>query len=132
MASSMRKGLLYGALLIAGVTLGMQLSENGMNETYSNNLTQGSQSGTIAAEQSTVSDTPTPRISLPEELDTVVYDDSVSTLNAGPEELLLPPPTGSAVDRLADKTAHLLQQASKQGIHWIASLFGPNAETTQE
>lgn len=40
-----------------------------------------------------------------------------------PDRLLLPVPEQASVDRIADKTANLLQQVSKRGIYWIASLF---------
>ncbi|WP_068784894.1 hypothetical protein [Paenibacillus phocaensis] len=42
-----------------------------------------------------------------------------------PADLLMPPSSPPAVDRFADKAAHLLQQASQKSIHWVASLFGP-------
>ncbi|MDU2243435.1 MAG: hypothetical protein E7E23_22975, partial [Paenibacillus sp.] len=42
-----------------------------------------------------------------------------------PADLLMPPPSPPAIDRFADKAAHLLQQASQKSIHWVASLFGP-------
>lgn len=132
MAGSMKKGLLYGALLIAGVTLGMQLSEDGINETYSGNVIRGNQSGTAAVEQFTVPDVSSSQVSRPDEPGQALYEESVSDLSVAPEELLLPPPPGSAVDRLADKTAQLLQQASQRGIHWVASLFGPGEDPTQD
>ena len=42
-----------------------------------------------------------------------------------PADLLMPPPSPPAIDRFADKAAHLLQQASQKSIHWVASWFGP-------
>ncbi|MFP4977234.1 hypothetical protein ACE6ED_17655 [Paenibacillus sp. CN-4] len=41
-----------------------------------------------------------------------------------PEQILLPEAEGPAVDVLAEKTAGLLQRASREGIRWVVSLFG--------
>lgn len=41
-----------------------------------------------------------------------------------PEQILLPEADGPAVDVLAEKTAGLLQRASREGIRWVVSLFG--------
>lgn len=41
-----------------------------------------------------------------------------------PEQILLPEAEGPAVDILAEKTAGLLQRASREGIRWVVSLFG--------
>ncbi|AIQ48820.1 hypothetical protein R70723_25110 [Paenibacillus sp. FSL R7-0273] len=48
-----------------------------------------------------------------------VQDYSVLT----PEQLLIPEEQQPGIDRLADKTAGLLQQASQKSIRWIVSLF---------
>ncbi|MNI30014.1 hypothetical protein D3C73_838430 [compost metagenome] len=61
---------------------------------------------------------------------TVSPQQQVTQPNPTPAELLLPAPTEPAVDRFADQTAHLLQEASRKGIHWFASLFGPSTPTT--
>ncbi|WP_151735929.1 hypothetical protein [Paenibacillus tengchongensis] len=44
-----------------------------------------------------------------------------STLS--PEQILIPDDRKPTVDRLADKTAGLLQHASQKGIRWVVSLF---------
>ncbi|HEY4391699.1 MAG TPA: hypothetical protein VGN02_10185 [Paenibacillus sp.] len=45
-----------------------------------------------------------------------------------PSELLMPPADAPGVDQIADKTANLLQQISKKGIHWVASWFNPEVQ----
>ncbi|MHA6530391.1 hypothetical protein [Paenibacillus sp. BAC0078] len=40
-----------------------------------------------------------------------------------PEQLLIPEEQKPTVDKLADKTAGLLQQASQKSIRWVVSLF---------
>lgn len=170
MAKTLRKGMLYGILLVAGVTLGMQLSDtgagpsglaqngawsthawsggsgyngvqagnpamipgyangnanaggygtgntNGYSYDYNNGYTNGYNNGTpynngqypVGGRQ--------------------YVDGTTGGTTLTPGDLLLPQPAPPAVDRFADKTANLLQQVSRKGIHWFASWFGPSTE----
>ncbi|MOA30287.1 hypothetical protein D3C78_1513640 [compost metagenome] len=52
----------------------------------------------------------------------------IDQTSLSPAEMLLPAPEEPAVDRFADKTAHLLQQASRKSIHWVVSWFSSTSE----
>ncbi|MNI14635.1 hypothetical protein D3C73_679040 [compost metagenome] len=45
-----------------------------------------------------------------------------------PEQILIPEEQKPTVDKLADKTAGLLQEASQKSIRWVVSLFDSAAE----
>ncbi|KWX76931.1 hypothetical protein [Paenibacillus jilunlii] len=45
-----------------------------------------------------------------------------------PEQILIPDEQKPTVDKLADKTAGLLQEASQKSIRWVVSLFDSAAE----
>ncbi|GIP48253.1 hypothetical protein GNP92_05880 [Paenibacillus timonensis] len=168
MAKTLRKTLVYGLLLAAGVTLGMQLAESGTTsvygpgfqtggttvgangqsvgvpypqQQYSNGWSSGAATpawtttgqGYAAPQGTTGGYTMAPGYGSAQPGAT-----TPSTVTNGfnnpatggqvmqtPADLLMPPPSPPAVDRFADKAAHLLQQASQKSIHWVASLFGP-------
>lgn len=172
MGKPLKRGLLYGVLLIAGVTLGMQMAEpepqaNG----WSPNGGIPAGSGTIqpgaAGAQGTWSPTSgySGNVQAPgygygyPGVDGSGYSGYIGTGAATgafpgpggtgsavpspggaqgapqgngvlqtPADLLLPAPEAPAVDRFADKAAHLLQQVSRKSIHWFASWFGPSPE----
>ena len=140
MSRTMRKSFLYGLLLIAGVTLGIQLAST---DAPNPSITGPAVDKGIAGEQvkkpstSEVSDYSGYVI-----INGVTYYSSsfLSNLAQGgdqkqgqeqapsgvletPADLLLPPASPPAVDQFADKAAQLLQDASRKGIHWVASLF---------
>lgn len=124
MAKTMRNGLLYGILLVVGVTFGMQMAESGTRTTYGPSLDNGASTvtgqvvapaGQSVVPESTIQQKPTPSVAPVETVQT-------------PADLLLPPPQQPPVDRLADKTAKLLQQVSKRGIYWVASWFDSSIE----
>ncbi|MBW4841247.1 MAG: hypothetical protein KZY74_17795 [Paenibacillaceae bacterium] len=168
MAKTLRKTLVYGLLLAAGVTLGMQLAESGTTSVYGPGFQTGgttvgangqSMGGAYPQQQynngwSSGPTTPvwtttgqgnaTPQgttggYTLVPSYGTVQNGATTPSATANgsnlpaaggqvmqtPADLLLPPPSPPAVDRFADKAAHLLQQASQKSIHWVASLFGP-------
>lgn len=134
MAKTVRNGVLYSVLLVIGVTLGMQFAESGStggeylpNENQVNtnqvntSINRSNESSSEQLEQpiGVINGIPVYTKSVPD------ADDQTSLT---PAELLLPAPEEPAVDRFADKTAHLLQQASRKSIHWVASLFSPSSE----
>jgi hypothetical protein len=176
MAKMLRKTLVYGLMLAAGVTLGMQLSESGttsvfgpgfqtggtmvgnngqsmmypypqqqqqqpqQSQQYSNGWIAGStpvwstNQGNVVPQGTTDGYGLTPGYgSNPAGTaapNTTANDGSTAPTAGGqvmqtPADLLMPPPSPPAIDRFADKAAHLLQQASQKSIHWVASWFGP-------
>lgn len=166
MAKMLRKTLVYGLLLAAGVTLGMQLAESGTTsvfgpgfqtggttvgtngpstaypypqpQQYSNGWTAGSApvwttgQGNAAPQGTSGGYSPAPGYGYtPSGTAAPSATADGSTASSGgqamqtPADLLMPPPSPPAIDRFADKAAHLLQQASQKSIHWVASLFGP-------
>lgn len=180
MSKVKRRGVLYGILLVAGITLGMQLSDSGnaeqtdyfqngrygpydygstlqsgqagMNNSYSNpgyvsagggGTANGYASGYgfpgVATGNGTGSATgygtghgtgygAVGGIG-PGTDDLAIYGGGLNESRVQtPADLLMPDPEPPAIDRFADKTAGLLQQASRKGIHWFASLFGPTNE----
>lgn len=165
MARTFRRSVFYGILLVAGVTLGMQMSEEGAGQPGyiqpGTGLRQNAPIYNSAAGQPLYGTTAAPGYGY------VNQDASADGYRAGytngyadgsasaytsqpgsssygidpslngqvpagilqtPGDLLLPQPELPAVDRFADKTANLLQQASRRSIHWFASLFGPSVE----
>lgn len=171
MAKMFRKTLVYGLLLAAGVTLGMQLAESGTTsvfgpgfqtggttvgtngpsmaypypqpqpQQYSNGWTAGSTpvwttgQGNAAPQGTTGGYNPATGYGYaPTSSGTAApsptADGSAAPVGGQamqtPADLLMPPPSPPAIDRFADKAAHLLQQASQKSIHWVASLFGPD------
>ncbi|SDE80642.1 hypothetical protein SAMN04488542_102196 [Fontibacillus panacisegetis] len=125
MAKSIKRGVGYVVLLVVGVTLGMQLAETGIGTVYG---PAWNQSNTVIENDAN-------------HLPGGTYNTPIGGKNTGiqqatqpnptPAELLLPAPVEPAVDRFADKTAHLLQEASRKGIHWFASLFGPSTPSAE-
>ncbi|MDN4069870.1 hypothetical protein QYF50_18360 [Paenibacillus vini] len=179
MAKTLRKGMLYGILLVAGVTLGMQLSDSGAGQSglaqngawptnaWSNGSPyNGVQVGSAGAYNGTPAGQAGNQNMVPGYANgnanaggygtgynngysndynngnnygnpnngqyTADGRQYVDGANGGaaltPGDLLLPQPAPPAVDRFADKTANLLQQVSRKGIHWFASWFGPSME----
>ncbi|MGG6314068.1 hypothetical protein [Paenibacillus macerans] len=175
MAKMLRRTLMYGLLLAAGVTLGMQLAESGTSSIYGPGFQTGGTAvngqsipayaggqlqpngssawpantapawnngqGIVAAPGTqngygtggngygTLPETQNPQTAGGSAAGTNQPDQPAQPYGEQamqtPADMLLPPPSPPAVDRLADKTAHLLQQASQKSIHWVASLFGP-------
>ncbi|MNO83690.1 hypothetical protein D3C76_750100 [compost metagenome] len=135
MAKSVRGGAVYVVLLVVGVTLGMQLAETGTGSVYGpawNQVNTGV--GSVPAQL------PGTAYSTQDTRQNSGVNDGFNAANSSqqvikplpsPAELLLPAPAEPAVDRFADKTAHLLQEASRKGIHWFASLFGPSTPSTE-
>lgn len=175
MGKPLKRGMLYGVLLIAGVTLGMQMAEpepqaNGWSANGGIPAGSGTiQSGAAGGSQGTWSPTPGYNVNV----QAPGYGYGYPGANGGgysgyvgtgagpatgalpgsggtgsvvptpggaqgapqgngalqtPADLLLPAPEAPAVDRFADKAAHLLQQVSRKSIHWFASWFGPSPE----
>ncbi|MNW46242.1 hypothetical protein D3C74_235250 [compost metagenome] len=149
MAKSMRRGVFYVVLLAAGVSLGMQLAESGTGSVYGPAWNQGNVSslnpnpvGNVSA-SGTANPLPegqqqyigmnngtSPYNGFPASTGntSTVNPQQVTPSSQTPADLLLPAPGEPAVDRFADKTAHLLQQASRRGIHWFASLFDASTD----
>lgn len=145
MSSDIKKMFLYGVLLIAGVTFGMQLAELGNKDTYGsgwqqqNNVSNGAQSYTVPQSQFPQAESPQFYVQQPQipsqqtgqgqqlqqsqQMQAQTPQSTAPTITT-PSDILLPPATKPSVDKFADKTANLLQKLSKQGIDWVASLFG--------
>lgn len=173
MGKPLKRGMLYGVLLIAGVTLGMQMAEpepqtNGWSANggipagsgtiqpgvaggsqgtwspssgyngnvqapgygygypgadgsgYSGYIGAGTATGALPGPNATGSVVPPPG--------GAQGSPQGNGVLRTPADLLLPAPEAPAVDRFADKAAHLLQQVSRKSIHWFASWFGPSPE----
>jgi|GEM_PF-5352099 len=166
MGKPLKRGMLYGVLLIAGVTLGMQMAEpepqaNGWGPNGGIPAGSGAIQSGAASAQGTWSPTSgyNGNVQAPgygygyPGADGSGYGGYIGA-GAGPAtaagalpgpggaqgapqgngvlqtpaDLLLPAPEAPAVDRFADKAAHLLQQVSRKSIHWFASWFGPSPE----
>ncbi|MFB5762754.1 DUF3679 domain-containing protein [Paenibacillus medicaginis] len=127
-----RRALLFICLVGLGLVLGMQLASSGMRSVYGPSWDQTKpQEDVEDLTQTVVEDTPAVPLS-PAPSMTVVQVEGQSggvygQLQAQTESqasLQQTPHTGEAsVDVMADKTAGLLQQASKKGIEWVVSLF---------
>ncbi|WP_059052103.1 hypothetical protein [Paenibacillus senegalimassiliensis] len=149
MAKMLRNTLLYGFLLVGGVTLGMQLAENGTASIYgpsfaTNRTASPEQTaqglnpayvwtngqGDVMVQSNAPLSSGQPQVLTPSEQDygtgTAQEPQGGDLVMQTPADLLLPPPSAPAVDRFADKAAHLLQRVSQQSIHWVASWFDPN------
>ncbi|WP_018752741.1 hypothetical protein [Paenibacillus sanguinis] len=149
MAKMLRNTLLYGFLLVGGVTLGMQLAENGTASIYgpsfdanrtasTQQIAQGwnpayvwtNGQGDIMVQGNAPLAAGQPQALVPPKQD--YAGEATEEAYSGnmvmqtPADLLLPPPSAPTVDRFADKVAHLLQRVSQQSIHWVASWFDPN------
>ncbi|AZK46802.1 hypothetical protein [Paenibacillus lentus] len=136
MSKTLRKSLLYGLLLVIGITFGMQLAESGTSRIHSPVPARTSQRfDPVPSEAAGVPDrqqilwegrtqVPADWTRTAAEANTTqpVITERVQT----PDSLLLPPPEQAPVDRFADKAANLLQQVSQRSIYWVASWF--NAE----
>ena len=154
MAKKMRRAVFYLILLAAGVTLGMQMGDEGLSSTHNpqyaeanassngfwkngfyysragaqpvwvngsaNNGNGGYAGNTGAGVAPDGYYIVTPPPGQPGYQTTPGAEVSKT-----PAELLMPPAEAPGVDQIADKTANLLQQISKRGIHWVASWFNP-------
>lgn len=129
MAKTMRNGVLYSVLLVIGVTLGMQFAESGTGNEYIPNWNQVNTSRNVSNESSSAQ-VGQQQIGVIHGIPVYMNPSSDTTEQTSltPADLLLPAPAEPAVDRFADKTAHLLQQASRKSIHWVASLFSPSSD----
>lgn len=130
MSNDFKKLFLYGVLLVAGVTFGMQLAESGNKDTYGSSQyyvqqpqVQAQQIGQTQQTQQTQQIGQTGQVQQGQQLQAQSPPSTAPTITA-PADILLPPATKPSVDKFADKTANLLQKLSKQGIDWVASLFG--------
>lgn len=133
MSKTMRKSLLYGLLLVIGITFGMQLAESGTSRIYSPVLDRtGQQFNPVPSEATGVPDRQPIKwgSKTQESADWATIATEVNTTQPvvterlqTPDSLLLPPPEQAPVDRFADKAANLLQQVSQRSIYWVASLF---------
>lgn len=129
----MGKSLLYGLLLVIGITFGMQLAESGTSRIYSPVLDRtGQQFNPIPSEAAGVPDRQQTiwenRTQASTDWTTTATDANttqpiITERLQTPDSLLLPPPKQAPVDRFADKAANLLQQVSQRSIYWVASLF---------
>ncbi|MFM9279813.1 hypothetical protein [Paenibacillus jiagnxiensis] len=133
-----RRAFLFICLVGLGLVLGMQLASSGMRTVYGPSWDQAkSQSNTGNLAQTVVEDTPAVPLP-PAPSMTVVQVEGQNGAGYGQVQaqgqgqgqaqaqasLQQMPRTGEAsVDVMADKTAGLLQQASKKGIEWVVSLF---------
>lgn len=118
MSNDIKKIFLYGLLLIAGVTFGMQLAESGNKNTY------GVQPYTVPQSQVQQGDTSQYYVQQPQMQTQSTPPTAPIITTPAPADILLPSATKPSVDKFADKTANLLQKLSKQSINWVASLFG--------
>lgn len=148
MGKMLRNTLLYGFLLVGGVTLGMQLAENGTASIYepavNANQTASAQQtiqglnpayvwtngqGDVMVQSSIPLNSGQPQASAPPKQSygtgTTGEANDGNMVMQTPADLLISPPSAPTVDRFADKTAHLLQRISKRSIHWVASWFDP-------
>jgi hypothetical protein len=126
----------YGVLLVAGVTFGMQLAESGNKDTYGSpqyyvqqpqvQAQQIGQTEQTEQTQQTQQIGQTGQVQQGQQGQQLQAQSPLSTAPTitAPADILLPPATKPSVDKFADKTANLLQKLSKQGIDWVASLFG--------
>ncbi|NWL86903.1 hypothetical protein DMN77_04730 [Paenibacillus sp. 79R4] len=154
MAKKMRRTVFYLILLAAGVTLGMQMGDGGTAGTYnpqyaeanatSNGFWQngyyysrtGAQpvwvngsttngNGGYAGNTGTGVVPDGYYVVTPQPGQPGYQTAPGAEVSKTPSELLMPPAEAPGVDQIADKTANLLQQISKKGIHWVASWFNP-------
>lgn len=153
MGRSLKKMLLYGILLTAGITLGMQLSEPAPANQQNSGAPGSPANGTWTQPINESSGTPIKEVytfitpegktgyfMVPEQAESseAGAGGALEQLPASPEDdmnglqtpsdLLLPDPQAPVVDRLADKTASLLQQLSRRSINWFASWFDSGEE----
>lgn len=139
MSRTVKKLVIYGGLLIAGAALGMQLSAEdppAANSPYAWTAVKEDPSVGGSQRQDYLRDSS--GMKQPAELQGQAATPSTreSGLDTGqaaegyqsPEQVLLEPAPPSAVDRLADKTGELLQNASRKSIDWVVSLFGSLTE----
>lgn len=109
MTSFVKRLFLFMILIAFGIMLGIQISgSNGapIEEVTTLPVTKEIiETATIVEQEQAVSVPDKPQIVTPREV------------------LVTTPGKEPAVDRFAEKTAGLLQQASKQGIRWVVSLF---------
>lgn len=125
-----RRAFLFICLIGLGLALGMQLASSGMRTVYGPSWDQTKpQENTVNPAQTVVEDTPAVPLP-PAPSMTVVQAEGQNgggygqVQAQGQAPLQHIPRTGEAsVDVMADKTAGLLQQASKKGIEWVVSLF---------
>jgi hypothetical protein len=130
MSNDIKKLFFYGVLLVAGVTFGMQLAESGNKDTYGSPQyyvqqpqVQAQQIGQTEQTQQIGQTGQVQQGQQGQQLQAQSPLSTAPTITA-PADILLPPATKPSVDKFADKTANLLQKLSKQGIDWVASLFG--------
>lgn len=153
MGKSLKNMLLYGILLTAGVTLGMQLSEPAPANQQNSGALGSQVDGTWTQQINDSAGNPIKEVytfitpegktgyfMVPEPAEAseagaggaleqlpVSPGDEMSGLQT-PSDLLLPDPQAPVVDRFADKTASLLQQLSRRSINWFASWFDSGEE----
>jgi hypothetical protein len=129
-----RRAFLFICLVGLGLVLGMQLASSGMRTVYGPSWDQTKpqeNKGNLA--QTVVEDTPAVPLAPAPSMTVVQVEGQngggygqgqAQGQTQGQVSLQQTPRTGEAsVDVMADKTAGLLQQASKKGIEWVVSLF---------
>ncbi|WP_068616184.1 hypothetical protein [Paenibacillus tuaregi] len=168
MKRTVRKMLLYGLILAAGATLGMQLSGtslgNQANPVRPNTIagTGASASGQTSGgqlpaqtggwvlqpvaggqglalvpaaqdgqatlqqvtQQTVQQQTVQQQVAQQQSTQQAVQSQAATGALQTPGTLLLPEAQQTPIDRFADRTGQLLQQASQSGIKWVVSLFG--------
>lgn len=114
MTSFAKRLFVFMVLIICGILFGMQIAGSGLatldkqstDVPSAGELTKPvTQQATVALEEEPVIVQTKPQIVTPREV------------------LVTEPGKEPAVDRFAEKTAGLLQQASQSGIRWVVSLF---------
>ncbi|GIP20564.1 hypothetical protein [Paenibacillus sp. J22TS3] len=158
MKRTVRKMVLYGLILAAGATLGMQLSGTSLGNQASPvrpNTIAGT--GATASGQTSGGQLPaqtggwllqpvaggqglalvpaaqdgqaplqqaTQQAVSQQSTQQAVQSQAATGALQTPGTMLLPEAQQTPIDRFADRTGQLLQQASQSGIKWVVSLFG--------
>lgn len=146
MGKSLKKTLLYVLLLVAGVTLGMQLSGPASPGQQDLEATTGPENGSGLQPADHAAANPIKEVytfitpegktgyfMVPQQTDSAQGEadsllpstaEEIANVLQTPADLLLPEePKAPVVDRFADKTASLLQRLSSKSIHWVSSWF---------
>ncbi|MDP4097019.1 hypothetical protein OIN60_09580 [Paenibacillus sp. P96] len=122
-----RSAFLFACLVGLGLVLGMQLASSGMRSVYGPSWDQTKPTEVDAGDftQTVVEDTPAvPLPPAPSMTVAEVEGQTAGEIGQAQSPLQQVPRTDEAsVDVMADKTAGLLQQASKKGIEWVVSVF---------
>ncbi|MGG1617316.1 hypothetical protein ACIFQM_06840 [Paenibacillus sp. NRS-1782] len=136
-----KKALGFVLLMGAGVLLGMQLAGSGLRSVYgpewAGDPVQSGVQQKVGYEQTVIEDTPAAdvrtytrtyngngNVVMESGTGTVASEANANSQNLEtPRELLAVKAEQTSVDTMADKTAGLLQNLSRQGIRWVVSVF---------